>query len=61
MTIQEERELFYLIASPITSYFNEQGVDAMTSLPMATEIAQRIFDNVRNNLQFSKEKDGAKL
>ena len=57
MTIQEERELFYLIASPITSYFKEQGVDAIASLPMTTEIAQRVFDNVRSNLESSKEKE----
>lgn len=58
MNMQQERKLFYLIASPMTNYFKEQGVDAIESLPMVTEIAQRIFDNLKNNIEIPEEEDG---
>lgn len=56
MTLQDERRLFYLIASPMTTYFNEQGIDVIQSLPMVTELAQRIFDNLKNNTTLLEEK-----
>lgn len=58
MKMQDERKLFYLIASPITNYFKEQGIDVINSLPMVTEIAQRVFDNLKNNTTLLEDEDG---
>ncbi len=57
MNMQDERTLFYMIASPMTNYFKEQGLDAITSLPMVTEIAQRVFDNLKNNITVEPKKE----
>lgn len=57
MKIEQERKLFYLIAAPMTNYFKEQGVDEIESLPMVTSVAQRIFDNLKNNISMREENE----
>lgn len=57
MSMQNDRILFQMIADPIMNYFKENGFDPIQSLPMVTDIAERVHTNLRSHIEIAPKKE----
>lgn len=55
-SVETERKLFRLIADPIKNYLMEQGFDELSAGITAANMAQRVHDNIKNNVEISSKK-----